>query len=478
MDNEKHFLVEAMKEYFGELSLKERNLIATSVNKMNENIDNAVDEFGISSYETYRWIEDGCFMEFSDNDIPKVVAKADYVGSIVCGEWKWSWTDDEKEINTQCKENMLSFKEYAQEFDFDYLKVDTFPADERIGWVMSAIAALFMQSRLIYKIERCEATEFYLFSHIVKVAEEKKIDKYFEYQKEKFWNISIDEKHCVHIHHGIINSIGKKTVMCYASKDKAEKLAQRFIANKLSKGYLEIMKEDRLLSSSTSKGEKMNIDTIEILKKYKKSFRGYEIPETLVKLAEFDANLENESYGESFWLRAEENIFKYLLDNSLTSKEQIEVYANHAIVFANADGTGGFYAFWVEDNKSDLEEAPIVAYGSEGEVKIVAKNLKELIKILSYGAEGLNGNYGLDCYDSYDEFLEYNPNFLAFRTWMKKELDIEPIKNWKVPQSDDVNAIIEDANKVYKKRFNAWQYQFYKSPEEWAEEEEKWKARK
>ena len=171
--NEEHFLVEAMQEYFGELSLKERNLVVTSINNMNKNIDNAVNEFDISSYDTYRWIEDGCFMEFSDNDVPKVVAKANHVGSIVYKEWRWSWSDEEREINVQCKNQMISFKNYAKEFDFDYLKVDTFPADERIGWVMSAIAALFMQSRLVYKIERCEATEFYLFSHIVKLKEEK-----------------------------------------------------------------------------------------------------------------------------------------------------------------------------------------------------------------------------------------------------------------------------------------------------------------
>ncbi len=169
METEEHYLVEAMQEYFGELSLKERNLIAVSINKMNEDIASARDKFNISSYETYRWMENDCFMEFSDNDTPKVLAKADYVGSIVCNEWRWSYSDEEKEINKQCKEEILRFKAFIQQYDFSYLKTDVFPADEHIGWVMSAIASLAMKSKLIYKIDRCEATEFYLFSHIVKI---------------------------------------------------------------------------------------------------------------------------------------------------------------------------------------------------------------------------------------------------------------------------------------------------------------------
>jgi hypothetical protein len=169
LDKEEHFLVEAMKEYFGELTLPERNLIASSINKMNKDVETCSEEFSIGSYETYEWLEDECIMVFSDNGKAKLIAKATYVGSIVCREWRWSWAEEEKDINKNCKELMLGFKSFVQQYDFPYLKIDTFSADERIGWVMSAIASFYAKSKLIYKIDRCEATEFYLFSNIVKM---------------------------------------------------------------------------------------------------------------------------------------------------------------------------------------------------------------------------------------------------------------------------------------------------------------------
>lgn len=166
---EEHYLIEAMKEYFGELSLSEHNLIASSINKMNKDLEEPTAAFNIGSYDTYEWIEDKCIMVFSDNNTPKVVADAHYIGSVVCDKWRWSWDKEEDGVNDNCKELMQRLKAFVQQYDFIYLRQDTFTADERIGWVMSAIASLYGRAKLIYKIERCEATEFYVFSRIKKL---------------------------------------------------------------------------------------------------------------------------------------------------------------------------------------------------------------------------------------------------------------------------------------------------------------------
>ena len=207
----------------------------------------------------------------------------------------------------------------------------------------------------------------------------------------------------------------------------------------------------------------MNKD-IKILKEYEKAFYGHKIPETLQALAQFEEEVEGETYAESFWLKTDKDIFNYWLNDS--SEEEIEEYSSHVFPFAHADGTGAFYAFWVKDDTVDLEEAPVVCYGSEGEVKIVSKNLKDLIKILSYGPEGMDGNYGFYEEESIETFTQYYPNFMVFREWMKETLSIEPIKNWKVLESEEVNEIIAEANRLYQKDFDAWQYHFYPSPEE------------
>ena len=203
---------------------------------------------------------------------------------------------------------------------------------------------------------------------------------------------------------------------------------------------------------------------LKILKEYEKAFYGHTIPKTLQALAQFEEEVEGETYAESFWLKTDKDIFNYWLNDS--SKEEIEEYSSHVFPFAHADGTGAFYAFWVKDDTVDLEEAPVVCYGSEGEVKIVSKNLKDLIKILSYGPEGMDGNYGFYEEETIETFTQYYPNFMVFREWMKETLSIEPIKNWKVLESEEVNEIIAEANRQYQKDFDAWQYRFYPSPEE------------
>ena len=131
---EEHYLMQAMQEYFGELSLPEQNLIASSINKMNKDLEEATATFDIGSYDTYEWIEDECIMVFSDDNTPKVVADAHYVGSVVCGEWRWSWDENEDGVNDNCKALMQGFKTFVQQYDFSYLRQDTFPADEHIGW--------------------------------------------------------------------------------------------------------------------------------------------------------------------------------------------------------------------------------------------------------------------------------------------------------------------------------------------------------
>jgi len=45
-----------MKEYFGELTLSEQNLIASSINKMNKDLEYDIATFNIASYDTYEWL--------------------------------------------------------------------------------------------------------------------------------------------------------------------------------------------------------------------------------------------------------------------------------------------------------------------------------------------------------------------------------------------------------------------------------------
>jgi len=214
------------------------------------------------------------------------------------------------------------------------------------------------------------------------------------------------------------------------------------------------------------------------LENFKKKFSPHPLPNTLVELIKFIDQYKGESFADSFYLNddIEEDFFESWLDNGETDAEKRKEYAEHMLVFANADGTGSSYAMWIQEGNTNLEEAPIIFYGSEGEIEIVAQNLKELIKILSWGTEAIGFYHYADNddddedYDYYKQFLEYRPNFLKFRKWMKETLAIEPVNIDELianeaDESEEVKKIVRDAKKKYQKAFDNWQYQFYRSEE-------------
>lgn len=184
----------------------------------------------------------------------------------------------------------------------------------------------------------------------------------------------------------------------------------------------------------------------EIRLEYKTVFGKYQIPETLNKLIDYEEHYGSEIYSESFYLCTDldktPDRGQYSLD---------EEYFERLIIFANADGTGARYAFWVNNVDKSLEEAPIIVIGSEGHIQVVAKNIKELLQILSFGPEGMDGSF----YKDLDDFEEPE-NAHHYREWMKRELNLQPIKNIEVEESDEVNVLIDNAVKKFGEPFKKW----------------------
>lgn len=184
----------------------------------------------------------------------------------------------------------------------------------------------------------------------------------------------------------------------------------------------------------------------ELKEKYKQNFGKYKIPKTLEKLMLFEDEFGAESYSECFYLCSdvyrEPDMGQYSLDDA---------YFERLIEFANADGTGSKYYFWVNEKDIELENAPIVVIGSEGHTQIIAKNIKELLQLLSFGPEIMDGTFYRD-----DEYFEDMENSEEFREWMKNELNVNPIKDYLEKESKEVNQIIKGALEAFAAPFKNW----------------------
>jgi hypothetical protein len=110
-----------------------------------------------------------------------------------------------------------------------------------------------------------------------------------------------------------------------------------------------------------------------------KNFNGLTIPDELAKLLDFQNNVSK----ENFYSAGFELIVVLEKFGLRTYSEDLQ-FLNSILEFANADGTGSSYGFWLNGSKQDLRETPIVIFGSEGGFHIVARNIQELLQILTY----------------------------------------------------------------------------------------------
>jgi hypothetical protein len=57
------------------------------------------------------------------------------------------------------------------------------------------------------------------------------------------------------------------------------------------------------------------------------------------------------------------------------------------VPFAQANGSGSFYALWLAEPGSNLVDQPVVVFGDEGGQHVVARNLGEFLSLLAYDTE-------------------------------------------------------------------------------------------
>ena len=280
----------------------------------------------------------------------------------------------------------------------------------------------------------------------------KKYLKYKDDKSHKFWQIEVVDTTYT-VTYGKVGTNGQSKTKEFESTEKALLDAGKTIKQKLKKGYQE----------SNVNIEEVLEDTGDI--------------DYFAELVKFDEAYGGETYAQSFWIvNDDDDYFESWLHD--TDEEKVKEYAKSMKVFASADGTGARYAFWIKDKNTDYNNAPIICYGSEGDISLVAESIKDLIKMLSFGAEGMDGRFSHyiddeddEDFDFYEDFKEYFPSHMVFRSWMKEKLNIEPVNMDKLIQddaeeSDEINKLQKKARKKYKKDFDRWQYQFYVNPDE------------
>jgi hypothetical protein len=100
-------------------------------------------------------------------------------------------------------------------------------------------------------------------------------------------------------------------------------------------------------------------------------------------LKEFEDKVGFEKYAEGFGL-----LLDFGDDTGLRAGWSADPgFLARLTPFAQANGSGSFYALWQPEEGSDLATAPVVVFGDEGGAHVVARDLRELLQLLTLDIE-------------------------------------------------------------------------------------------
>jgi hypothetical protein len=183
------------------------------------------------------------------------------------------------------------------------------------------------------------------------------------------------------------------------------------------------------------------------IENFKENWGMTTIPTELEKLIYFqthDSSFENYSQG-----------FGVLIDDKtgLKNWSSNTSFLDKLFPFAQANCSGSFYAIWNNGTTKSTSEMPVVVFGDEGGVHVVAENILQLLHLLTFDTEISVDFQEVSFYKDEADYEE-SEDLNKFVNWLKEDYGLDQI--------EEPSVIISAAQKKYKKEFNKWFKQYYK----------------
>lgn len=182
------------------------------------------------------------------------------------------------------------------------------------------------------------------------------------------------------------------------------------------------------------------------LEDFKKNFDG-QITDELVSLFEINDELGFENYSQGFGLLLDEK-------DGIASWSEDEAFLDKLMPFAQANGSGSMYVLWNNDSGKSLNELPVIVFGDEGGYHVIAKNIFEFMRLLTFDNE-ISVDHEQVYFYKDEEDYEESENFSEYINWLKEKFNLDPVT------IEDTEAIIATAQKEYKEDFDKWVSQYY-----------------
>lgn len=179
---------------------------------------------------------------------------------------------------------------------------------------------------------------------------------------------------------------------------------------------------------------------------FKQNLGVSELPIALEKLIHFqNEQFDFECYSQGFGLMIDDK-------SGIESWSEDEEFLSKLLPFAQANGSGSIYAFWNDGSSEDLGKLPVVVFGDEGGVHVVAENLLSLMQLLTVDSEISVYHDEAYFYKDEDDYEE-SEGHGTYVSWLKENFNLDPIS-----KTED---LIRHAQKKHKPDFDAWLKNYY-----------------
>ncbi|MEV6018468.1 MULTISPECIES: hypothetical protein [unclassified Streptomyces] len=167
------------------------------------------------------------------------------------------------------------------------------------------------------------------------------------------------------------------------------------------------------------------------------------VPE-LNLLKEFEDRLGPVFYAEGF------ELYEFGGDAGLHTWSEDPGFLGRFIPFAKANGSGSDYALWRCDDRADFATLPVVFVGDEGDLYVIARDLRELFRLLALDREPVAEGF-LGAGQGEEDTGEHSQGHAEFLTWLDRTFGLGP--------PEDPDALWE-ARKEHDGRFRSWAGRF------------------
>ncbi|MDR0558846.1 MAG: SMI1/KNR4 family protein [Prevotellaceae bacterium] len=173
------------------------------------------------------------------------------------------------------------------------------------------------------------------------------------------------------------------------------------------------------------------------------------LPAELEELINFENNLPNAKYYSNGF----ETIFMEDKSGLVYGWCDKKDFLDKLIPFATANGSGSFYTLWINDVEKSLSQMPVIVFGDEGGVHIIAENILELLHLITYDVE-IEVDENRFFFPKHNTNYKESENLRYYLQWINEKYNLESIK--------EPEIIIKKAQEKYGECFRNWFKEYYK----------------